>query len=127
MLTDYNLAASLIERMEAEGVVSRPDACGKRTVLAPVKPITSDEPSTGRLVTQDPPALPEREAVARALYETLFACGFDEDELGRTITPPTWEVWKAERDAHRSGWVQRVYEAADAVLSALPPSSGGER
>ena len=31
----YNKAADLIERMEAEGVVSAPNAAGKREILAP--------------------------------------------------------------------------------------------
>jgi S-DNA-T family DNA segregation ATPase FtsK/SpoIIIE len=34
----YNLAASWIERMEADGVVSRPDSSGFRAVLAPTLP-----------------------------------------------------------------------------------------
>lgn len=103
MKIGYNRAAALVERMEREGVVSAPDANGKREVLAEApepaeKPLTVDDArkmgteaaKIGQPVTSNPfPAFDERRAAwDEAWCSALGSDGMDiPDALKPTPKP----------------------------------------
>lgn len=89
----FNRAAALVERMEAEFVVSAPDRRGKRTVL-PVKPTMVVSPGT----LQAPGFKGD---VARVMADAI-------EKQGGTVTEDTTALWDRAADA---GGVETVQQA----------------
>jgi hypothetical protein len=91
---------------------------------------TKAEPSTGRLVTQDPPALPEREAVARVLdMMDAVAAQLRPAEGPHIARLTNGENVSGEVVDTTVGLLKFVANASTTLraLLALPPSRGGER
>lgn len=114
----YNSAAALIERMEREGIVSRPDSSGRRTVLR--------TPDGGA-------AAPAPEPTPEPTVDDARRMGTEPAQSGQPVTSNPFPTRDARRAAWDEAWCMALGTDGMDIPDALKPtpkpkkgSGGGE-
>lgn len=109
----YNQAMRLIERMQAEGMISAPDHIGRREVTAPA-PEGAEQAET---VVPDSPAAPE------PTVEDATAMGQEAARAGAPVTANPFPARDVRRAAWDEAWCKELGSDGMDIPDALKPAA----